>query len=389
MFKYLRFALPLLLLLCLTGIHVGTPLHAQEALPGDGYVWVEVASGFDNPLGITNAGDERLFGIEQLGRIWVIENGEELDEPFLDISEFLPAEVFSGAYSEQGLLGLAFHPDYQENGLFFINYTETDGTTVIARYRVSADNPNVADPATATVLMRVEQPFNNHNGGQLAFGPDGYLYIGLGDGGDQGDPFGNAQNLGSLLGKILRIDVNAELYTIPPDNPFVGVEGAMPEIWAYGLRNPWRFSFDMYTGNLFIADVGEWLWEEVNFQPASSTGGENYGWEYYEAEALRDETPPDVHIHMPVITYAHSEGCSISGGYVYNGLSMPELYGVYVYGDYCSGKIWTAYPNSAGIWESELFMVTGYQISSFGMDMNDELYLVDYKGGIYRLERAE
>ncbi|MFN8376551.1 MAG: PQQ-dependent sugar dehydrogenase [Anaerolineae bacterium] len=382
MFKTLRIVLPLLLL-C-----VAYPAFSQNTLDGSNYVWVEVASGYDNPLGVTNAGDERLFGMEQLGRIWVIDNGEELLDPFLDISDLLPADVFSGAYTERGLLGLAFHPNYQENGIFFIDYTDVDGNTVIARYQVSAADPNVADPASATTILTVPQPFANHNGGQLGFGPDGYLYIAFGDGGDQGDPYGNAQNLGSMLGKILRIDVNAATYSVPEDNPFVGVQGAAPEVWAYGLRNPWRFSFDRATGDLYIADVGEWLWEEVDYQPAESTGGENYGWEYYEADLLRDPQPPAAQVTMPVITYPHSEGCSISGGYVYRGLELPELWGVYIYGDYCSGKIWTSYLTNAGTWETSLFMTTGYQISSFGEDVNGELYLVDYKGGIYRLEAA-
>jgi glucose/arabinose dehydrogenase len=384
MLKYLRITLPLLLL-CFA---LPFSTSAQTMPTEENYRWVEIASGFDNPLGITNAGDERLFGIEQFGRIWVIENGEELDEPFLDISDQLPSGVFSGGYSEQGLLGLAFHPDYQDNGIFFINYTDVNGDTVIARYQVSADNPNVADPDSATTLITVDQPFENHNGGQLAFGPDGYLYIGLGDGGDQGDPFGNAQNPSVLLGKILRIDVNAPTYRVPEDNPFVDVEGAAPEVWAMGLRNPWRFSFDRETGELYIADVGEWLWEEINVQPADSVGGENYGWEYYEAEELRDETAPDAEIVMPDLTYAHSEGCSISGGYVYRGQSLPDLQGIYIYGDYCSGKIWTAFRDSDGVWQTHLFMQTGFQITSFGEDVNGELYLVDYKGDIYRLEAA-
>ncbi len=383
MLKILRITLPLLLL-CFA-----LPTFAQSGLNADDYQWVQIASGFDNPLGVVSAGDERLFGVEQLGRIWVIENGEELPDPFLDISDLLSPDVFSGAYTERGLLGLVFHPNYQENGIFFINYTDVDGNTVIARYQVSADDPNRADPTTATTILYVLQPFANHNGGQLAFGPDGYLYIGLGDGGDQGDPFGNAQNLETLLGKMLRIDINAPFYRVPEDNPFVNVEGAAPEIWALGLRNPWRFSFDRETGDLYITDVGEDLSEEVNFQPADSTGGENYGWEYYEGETLRGGNPPDLEITMPTLTYSHSEGCSISGGYVYRGQAMPELVGVYFYGDYCSGKIWTAWQDNSGTWRSELFMSTGYQISSFGEDMNGELLLVDYKGDIYRLERTQ
>ena len=275
MLKILRITL---LLLCFV-----TPTFAQSIPDADDYIWTEIVGGFDNPLGVTNAGDERLFGIEQLGRIWVIVDGEELFEPFLDISEMISPDVFSGGYSERGLLGLVFHPDYANNGIFFINYTDLDGNTVIARYSVSADDPNLADPDSATMILQVEQPFANHNGGQLAFGPDGYLYIGLGDGGSQGDPFGNAQNTATLLGKILRIDINAPTYEIPADNPFVDVESAAPEIWAMGLRNPWRFSFDRETGDLYIADVGEDQFEEVNIQPVDSAGGENYGWMLKEA----------------------------------------------------------------------------------------------------------
>lgn len=381
MIKYLCMTLALLLCCAL-------PVSAQALPDGRNYQWVEVVGGFDNPLGVTHAGDERLFGIEQLGRIWVIEDGAELFDPFLDISHLLSADVFSGAYSERGLLGLAFHPNYQENGLFFIHYTDMNGNTQIVRYQVSADNPNLADPQSATTILSVVQPFANHNGGQLAFGPDGYLYIGLGDGGDQGDPFGNAQNPNSLLGKILRIDINAPFYTVPEDNPFVGYENMAPEIWALGLRNPWRFSFDRETGDLYIADVGEWVWEEVNVQPADSRGGENYGWEYFEATEQRDPVVPNFRFIPPSLTYAHNEGCSISGGYVYRGQALPALQGIYFYGDYCSGKMWAARRGDVGEWQSTLFMETTYQISSFGEDVNGELYLVDYKGEIYQLTAA-
>jgi glucose/arabinose dehydrogenase len=368
-------------------------LFAQEvpAVPdAANYQWVQIVSGYDNPLYLTHSGDGsgRMFGGEQLGRIWIILDTLELPEPFLDISNLLPADVFSGAYTERGLLGLAFHPDFENNGMFFINYTDVNGDTMIVRYTVDATNPNRADPNSATTILTVDQPFANHNGGQLEFGPDGYLYIALGDGGDQGDPYGNAQNRGSLLGKILRIDVNAETYAIPPDNPFVDVEGAAPEVWAYGFRNPWRFSFDRATGDLYIADVGEWLWEEIDFQPADSPGGENYGWEFYEAENLRDTTAPNLDLVMPVIAYDHSFGCSVTGGYVYRGEALPELQGLYFYGDYCTGNIWTAYRNEAGEWQANYFMQTGFQISSFGEDEAGELYLVDYKGDIYRLEAA-
>jgi glucose/arabinose dehydrogenase len=372
--------LPLLLLVTLLLV---LPAHAQ--IDSTAYQWTLVADGFDNPLTATHAGDGsgRLFVVEQLGRIWIA--GDEYMFPFLDISNLITQAVFSGGYSEQGLLGLAFHPDYENNGYFYVNYTDRDGHTVIARYSVSAD-PSFADPASGVIILQVFQPFNNHNGGDLAFGPDGYLYIALGDGGDQGDPFEHAQNPASLLGKILRIDVNSgEPYAIPDDNPFVGRGAA--EIWLMGFRNPWRFSFDRETGDLWIADVGEWLEEEIDFVPAGSPGGMNFGWEYLEGTLERKNIPPSLDLVAPIATYGHDQGCSLTGGYVYRGEMLPELNGVYFLGDYCNGRIWTI-THEGDTFNLEVFMDVGRQISAFAEDEAGELYLVDYKGEVLRLERA-
>jgi glucose/arabinose dehydrogenase len=354
------------------------------------FQWVEVANGFDRPLLVTHAGDGtgRLFVLEQTGFVWVMQDGAVSDLPFLDISGLLSDDVFRGGYSERGLLGLAFHPDYENNGTFFIDYTDTNGHSVIARYKVSADNPNVADPASATTILTQQQPFENHNGGHLSFGPDGYLYIAFGDGGSQGDPQGNGQNINTFLGKILRIDVNADPYAVPDTNPFVGQADAKPEVWAYGLRNPWRFTFDRKMGDMYVADVGGDNFEEVSFQPADSEGGINYGWSAWEGNERHNEVQPNGDVVPPVTTYSHKDGCSITGGYVYRGANLPELDGIYFYGDYCNGRIWTLERNGAGQWTSAL---TGWQpgrfvISSFGEDESGELYVADYKGAIYRLE---
>ncbi|NWF68666.1 MAG: PQQ-dependent sugar dehydrogenase [Chloroflexi bacterium] len=354
------------------------------------YQWVQIVSGFDRPLGLVNAGDgsARLFLMEQSGRVWIISAGLTNPEPFLNISDLLSPEVFSGRYSERGLLGLAFHPDYAENGLLFVHYSDRDGHTVIARYSVAADNPDAVDPASARIILRVQQPFPNHNGGTIAFGPDGYLYIGLGDGGSQADPRGNGQNPGALLGKILRIDVNADTYAIPEDNPYSSSSALAPEVWALGLRNPWRFSFDRATGDLYIADVGQNEWEEVNFQAADSPGGENYGWNVYEGDERFSSAADPANLVFPFVTYPHNMGCSVSGGYVYRGQALPDLQGVYLFGDWCSGIIWASYRDSSGLWQNNIFIDTQYNVSSFGEDENGELYLVDYGGRVLQLQAA-
>ena len=337
-----------------------------------------VAGSLRRPVGVANAGDGsgRLFVVEQAGRILIHDGTAVLPSPFLDVSALV------SCCGEQGLLGLAFHPHFVANGFFYVDYTNTAGDTVIARYQVSAD-PNVADPSSAQILLTIPQPFSNHNGGQLAFGPDGFLYVGMGDGGGGGDPGNRAQNLGELLGKILRIDVDgASPYAIPATNPFRNTSGARPEIWAYGLRNPWRFSFNRRTGDLFIADVGQNHIEEVNFQSAASAGGENYGWRRMEGTLCYDPSSEcnDGTLTLPILEYDHSQGCSITGGYRYRGARFPQLVGRYFYGDFCSGRIWGA-TESDQAWSSTALTDTPPYITSFGEDEGGELYVVHYGGG--------
>jgi glucose/arabinose dehydrogenase len=360
--------------------------HAQP-VDGGVYRWQPIADNLDSALYVTHAGDGsgRLFAVEQSGAVLLIPDDASTPRVFLDISDQLPSSVFQGGYTEQGLLGIAFHPDYGENRQFFVSYTDFRGESVLTRYGVSA-NPDEADPDSAVEILRVPQPFPDHNGGHIVFGPDGYLYMGFGDGGNVNEPNTRSLDPALFLGKIIRIDVNSIPYSVPADNPFVGVPGYLPEIWAQGLRNPWRFSFDRATGEQYIADVGQWKWEEVNVQPAD-VGGQNYGWSAYEGSSVY---LPDVTVDnptMPVLEYSHDVGCSISGGYVYRGSRLPELNGYYFYGDYCNGMIWAAYRDAAGVWQTNVFMDTEFVISSFGEDEDGELYLVDYKSGVYRLTR--
>jgi glucose/arabinose dehydrogenase len=348
-------------------------------------------SGLSQPVGVTHAGDGsgRLFILEQGGRIRIFKNGSLLSTPFLDIS----GRISSGG--EQGLLGLAFPPDYARKGYFYVNYTLPNapgdaGDTVIARFRVSATNPDAADPASEQRILVVAQPFQNHNGGHLAFGPrDGLLYAALGDGGSGGDPGNRAQNPAELLGKVLRLDVETGrpfTYTVPASNPFVGRPGQRPEIWASGLRNPWRFSFDRATGDLFIGDVGQNNFEEIDFQPAASRGGENYGWRILEGRECFNPNPCVVAgLAMPVWVYTHAEGCSVTGGYVYRG-PFPRMRGLYFYGDYCSGRLW-ALRQSNGLWQNSLLLDTALNISSFGEDEDGNLYVASHNTGeIFALE---
>lgn len=354
------------------------------------YRLVEVVRGLSRPLYVTHAGDGsgRLFVVEQTGAIRIVQGVVLLDTPFLDVSGLISQEALSGGYSERGLLGLAFDPAYAENGHFYINYTDRGGDTVVARYTVSADDPNRADPNSASTVITVEQPYANHNGGHLDFGPDGYLYVALGDGGSGGDPQGNGQNPGTLLGKILRLDVSGDSgYRVPPDNPFANDPNARPEIWAWGLRNPWRMSFDRETGDLYFGDVGQGEWEEINFQPADSAGGENYGWNAYEGTHIYSGAAPASDVVMPVLEYSHGTGgCSITGGYVYRGQAIPGLQGYYFYGDWCSGTLWTGIRDGAGTWHGEVSLESGRAISSFGQDEAGELYLVDHDGVLLRFE---
>jgi glucose/arabinose dehydrogenase len=342
-----------------------------------------VADGFDQPVQVVDAGDGsgRLFIVEQSGRVRIVQDGKVLPEPFLDLSDFV------SCCGERGLLSVAFHPDFANNGDLFVDYTDTNGDTVVARYQVSATDANRADPASAEVILSVDQPAANHNGGLLLFGPkDGYLYIGFGDGG--GGNGQNGQDLGTLLGKILRVDVDRPSsslpYSIPPDNPFVDQPGALPEIWALGLRNPWRFGLDRVTGDLWIGDVGSATYEEVNYQPAASPGGENYGWNLMEGNECRAEGGCDAFV-APVAGFDRDEGCVVTGGYVYRGAGMPELEGVYLFADFCSGRVWGLVPDAGDTWTRLDPVETGLRISSFGEDAAGELYVVDIQGAVYRL----
>lgn len=302
---------------------------------------VPFASGFSDITTVTNAGDDRLFVVEQSGLIKVVSSqGVVNPVSFLDIRDRVDDVGF-----EEGLLGLAFHPQYQSNGYFFVYYTALDGTSRLSRFQVSK-NQWFADANSETIVLTIDQPYQNHNGGALEFGPDAYLYLGLGDGGSGGDPQNNAQNGTSLLGKIVRLDVSISAsggYSLPPDNPYLSDPGILDEIWSLGLRNPWKFSFDRMTGDLWIADVGQNLLEEINYQSVGSSGGENYGWRCYEADAAYNlsNCGPATNYVFPVHQYSHNPHCSVTGGRVYRGLTEPRIRGHYFFADYCSGAIWS------------------------------------------------
>lgn len=362
----------------------------------------EIASGLDTPVDIQHAGDARLFVIEKPGRIRIIDASENLlSTPFLDIENRV-----DDSSNEEGLLGLAFHPNYATNGYFYLNYTVGGpARTRISRFSASAADPNVADPASEFVMMEFGQPFGNHNGGQLQFGPDGYLYIAVGDGGSGGDPNDAGQTNSQLLGKILRIDVDGTngsgapecdangTYTIPADNPFVGSTGGSSsncdEIWATGLRNPWRFSFDAATGDMWIGDVGQNKLEEINFQPANSSGGENYGWRCYEGNDSFDTSgcqPASAYI-APVHEYGRSDGCSVTGGLVYRGTSHPALVGHYIFTDYCTAIYWTLSgdPTAPTLTTLDITDGSGGSPAAFGVDLQGEIYVAS-RGNILRIE---
>jgi glucose/arabinose dehydrogenase len=342
------------------------------------------STGFTAPAEIVNAGDSRLFVVEQGGKIRIVNtDGTIKATPFLNLGS-----IVQTGNNEGGLLGLAFHPDYATNGYFFVDYTNTSGNTVVARYSVSAGNNDIANAASATILLTINQPFSNHNGGTLKFGPDGYLYIGMGDGGSEGDPNGNGQNKNILLGKMLRIDVNNGVpYGIPPTNPYVGTDGA-DEIWAIGLRNPWKFSFDTADGNLWIADVGQENVEEINKVSATNTGL-NFGWKCYEGNDVYSTSNcpvPGAIYTFPFVQYSSAGGsgnCSVTGGYVYRGTAYPNFQGKYFFADYCSNKIGMV-DASADISYSSAFANSNF--TTFGIDMNQELYVAAASSGkIYKV----
>ncbi|MGH7571439.1 MAG: PQQ-dependent sugar dehydrogenase [Gemmatimonadota bacterium] len=343
---------------------------------------LEIADGLDFAVHLASPpGDQRLFVVEKVGTIRVIQEGQVLGAPFLDIRNLV-----SGG-SEQGLLSVAFHPDYATNGRFFVDYTNQDGDTRVVEYRVSAD-PDRAEPSPVRTILSVDQPFANHNGGLLAFGPDGMLYVGLGDGGSSGDPQGNGQNTGTLLGSLLRIDVDGGTpYAIPPDNPFAGQAGARGEIWAYGLRNPWRYSFDRAMGDLYIADVGQSDLEELNAEPGDQ-GGINYGWNIMEGtECFRSDDCDRTGLTLPVLEYDHGDGCSVSGGFVYRGEALPELAGLYFFSDFCSGFVRSFRLAGGEAVEERSWpeLEPGGSVTSFGEDAAGELYILTREGSVFQI----
>lgn len=372
-----------------------------------------VAEGFSKPVYVCQApgDDERLFVLEQRGVIRIVRNGRKIPQFFVDLRDRVHNPVMPG--DERGLLGMAFHPRYQLNGYVYLNYVNKDDYTIISRFTLT-DLPDKLDENSEKVLIKLKQPFSNHNGGHLAFGSDGYLYISLGDGGKWGDPYNNAQNLNTLLGKILRIDVESgDPYLIPPDNPFVDNLEAKGEIWLYGLRNPWRFSFDGKTGDIYIGDVGQDMWEEIDFISAEEAGGENLGWRvmegshcYHPPEGCEPTGIPPIYEYpndanyMKVLTglsEPNVDGCSVTGGYVYRGKKIPSLIGTYFFADYCSGNVWTFKVSNGGVEDfqnrtAEINLGGGEfvnNISSFGEGNDGELYLVDYNGTIFKLVEIE
>ncbi|GFO61404.1 glucose dehydrogenase [Geomonas silvestris] len=377
-----RVAVGILLLVSLLSACESPNVGSSAAAKGtETLTLTKVASGFKHPTTITNAADGsgRLFIVEQGGRIRILHDGQVLPKPFLDISHLVTRDG-----GEQGLLGLAFPPDYAHRKQIYVDYTNKEGigNTVIARISLASGDANRADPRSLTRLLTIKQPYANHNGGEIVFGPDKMLYIGMGDGGSAGDPKRNGQNARSLLGKLLRIDVlgATEPYAVPAGNPFGN------EVWAYGLRNPWRFSFDRGTGDLYIADVGQDLVEEIDYQPDGKGAGANYGWSIMEgSRCFRQPGCKEEGLTMPVAEYRHGEGdCSVTGGYVYRGKHR-ALQGIYFYGDFCSGRIW-GLKREEGNWKTWLVKESGLAISTFGEDESGELYVADYgKGDIYRV----
>ena len=372
---------------------------ALSMLDANDISYVKIASGFKKPLYVTGhiANPNILYVLEQRGIIWEFLFEQKNKRPFLDIRDRVHTPIFPG--DERGLLGFAMSPNFSEDNNLYVNYVNRDGMTVISRF-----NNNIEE-----VLISFSQPYSNHNGGMLAFGPDGYLYISVGDGGGAGDPDENAQNLGNFFGSILRIDVNGSIgYEIPESNPFVGLDNAKEEIWAYGIRNAWRFSFDKQIGDMYMGDVGQNSWEEINFQSFLSSGGENYGWNHYEGDSLYIDKNQIKNVSMPIYVYPNNaniikvllgwkeedvRGCSVTGGYVYRGSKIKSLKGSYLFADYCTGRIWSfKYENNKTSNFRELTKSINFEggnktiyISSFGEDRNGELYVVDYSGSVYKL----
>lgn len=349
----------------------------------------EFATGLARPVDITHADDDRLFVVEQRGTIRIIDaNGQVSTDFFLDIRNRVDDTEF-----ERGLLGLAFHPDYANNGYFYVNYTGSGGTTHLARFSVSASNPDQADASSEQTLLTVSQPFSNHNAGDLAFGPDGYLYAALGDGGAGGDPEDNGQDLNTLLGSILRLDVDSgDPYAIPADNPFVNDASARDEIWSYGWRNPWRISFDRQNGDMWIGDVGQGDWEEISYEAAGTPGGGNYGWRCYEGNASYNLSGCNGSGFIsPAFEYDHNAGRSVTGGFVYRGSEYPGLQGYYVFGDFGNGAIWAMRADGSGGWQTYdlgTFAAFGNNdLSTFGEDQDGELYAANRDAGtIYQVQ---
>lgn len=371
------------ILLALLTVAVGR--SATVALPSVELIPAFPKVSFDRPLAVVAApdGSNRLFVVEQAGRVLALPNSPDAEKAstFLDITNKVRT-----VHNEEGLLSLAFHPNYAANGYFFVYYSASDPRrTVLSRYRVSRIDPNQADTQSETTLLEVEQPYGNHNGGTVLFGPDGYLYLSLGDGGSAGDPHGNGQNLGTLLAKILRIDVDHRdsglAYSIPTDNPFRTRRGARPEIWAYGLRNVWRMSFDRRTGDLWAADVGQDAWEEIDL----ITKGGDYGWSIREGTHVYEPIAAHDSLIDPITEYPHPVGASVTGGYVYRGTKYPNLGGVYLYADYVTGTIWGLRYERGRLTEQGTLLKQPRNVSSFGEDATGEILLTCFDGRVYRL----
>ena len=370
-----------------------------------------IADGFKKPLFITShpKNSKVLYVVEQAGKVLIINNGKKLNEPFLDITDRVVHPSRPG--DERGLLGFAFHPNYDKNKKFYVNYINNDGYTIVSEF--SAQSNLVANSLSERIVFNLEQPYRNHNGGHMQFGPDDYLYISIGDGGKSGDPLNAGQDLNTLFGKIIRIDVNKVPYGIPKSNPYYGQQDKRGEIWAWGVRYVWRFSFDSEIGDIYYGDVGQNKWEEINYEPYNSKGGVNYGWRIMEASKCYDPekncnenglTPP-IHEYPNDANYmvvlgggsqTNSDGCSVTGGYVYRGKKIKSFNGYYIFGDYCSGNIWTfkVVNNKATEltnWTEEINLANGEfttYISSFGEDADGELYIVEYNGGIYKINQG-